>query len=95
MARAAKIGARYALESLTSTEPNPLSMASDLTQLDQYAGGDAYPIASHPIRGFAAMANAVTDDLILIYARIERLTDQDAWGLQPPGIPNPIQPVYR
>ena len=74
---------------------NSLSMASALTQLDQYAGGDAYQIASNPIRDFAAMANAVTDDLILIYDRIERLTGQDAWSLQPPGIPNPIQPVYR
>ena len=74
---------------------DPLSMASDLAQLDQYAGGDAYRMAANPISNFAAMANAVTDDLIRIYAQIERLIDLDAWTIQPPGTPHPIQPIHR
>ena len=74
---------------------DPLSMASDLAQLDQDAGGDAYRMAANPISNFAAMANAVTDDLIRIYAQIERLIDLDAWTLQPPGTPHPIQPIHR
>ena len=74
---------------------DPLSMASDLAQLDPYAGGDAYRMAANPISNFAAMANAVTDDLIRIYAQIERWIDLDAWTIQPPGTPHPIQPIHR
>lgn len=70
------------------------ALGSDLDQLDPYAGGAAYFDPEHPIEDFAAMANAVTDDLILIYARIADLTGLDAWTLQPPGTP-PVQPIYR
>lgn len=70
------------------------ALGSNLDQLDPYAGGAAYCDPEHPIEDFAAMANAVTDALILIYARIADLTGLDAWTLQPPGTP-PVQPIYR
>ncbi len=72
-----------------------LTLSSNLDPLDQYAGGDAYRIARNPIEDFASAANDVTDDLVYIYARIERLTGTDAWDIHPPGAPGTIEPRHR
>ena len=72
-----------------------LTLSRNLDQLDQYAGGDAYRMARNPIADFASAANDVTDDLVYIYAQIERLTGTDAWDVHPPGAPGTIESRRR
>ena len=68
---------------------------SDLTQLSAYAGGNRYFEATNPVRDFTGMANAVTDDLSLIYRRIAELTGEDPWRVPPSDDSPPISPRRR
>ena len=54
--------------------------ASNLGQLDNFAGGGRYDTALTPIQDFREMANNVTDDLDLIYQRIQAITGEDPWS---------------
>ena len=69
--------------------------ASDLVQLTGYAGGDRYAEATNPVTDFTRMANAVTDDIELIYRRIEEITGEDPWSVPPDDKSEPISPRRR
>ena len=69
--------------------------ASDLTQLSGYAGGDRYTEETNPVTDFTRMANAVTDDIELIYRRIQEITGEDPWSVPPDDNSEPISPRPR
>ena len=69
--------------------------ASNLGQLDNFAGGTRYAPALTPIEDFREMANNVTDDLDLIYQRIQAITGEDPWDVLPDGTNQPVQPRWR
>ena len=69
--------------------------ASDLTQLSGYAGGDRYTEETNPVTDFTHMANAVTDDIELIYRRIREITGEDPWSVPPDDKSEPISPRRR
>lgn len=69
--------------------------ASDLEQLNNFAGGNRYGPLLTPISDYTEMANRVTDDLNRIYDEITRLTGEDPWAVPPEGSSDPIQPRYR
>ena len=69
--------------------------ASDLVQLTGYAGGNRYAEATNPVTDFARMANAVTDDIELIYRRIQEITGEDPWSVPPDDNSEPISPRRR
>lgn len=69
--------------------------ASNLGQLDNFAGGTRYGPTITPITDYREMANNVTEDLDLIYARIRELTGTDPWGIPPEGASDGIQPRWR
>ena len=69
--------------------------ASNLGQLDNFAGGGRYDTALTPIQDFREMANNVTDDLDLIYQRIQAITGEDPWSKPAEGTTDVIQPRWR
>ena len=69
--------------------------ASDLGQLNNFAGGNRYGPLLTPVSDYADMANRVTDDLSRIYAEITRLTGENPWAVPPEGSSDPIQPRHR
>ena len=69
--------------------------SSDLLQLSGYAGGDRYREAVNPVTDFTRMANAVTDDIELIYRRIQEITGEDPWSVPPDDNSEPISPRRR
>lgn len=71
------------------------ALKSNLDQLDQYAGAEAYVPPTYPVSDFATMGNNVTEDVSLIYEKIKEMIGLDAWTIQPSGAPNPIQSVYQ
>ena len=69
--------------------------ASDLEQLNNFAGGNRYGPLQTPVSDYTDMANRVTDDLNSIYDEITRLTGEDPWAVPPEGSSDPIQPRHR
>lgn len=69
--------------------------ASDLIQLNNFAGGSRYGPLLSPVRDFAAMANAVTEDLTRLYGRIAELTGGETWATPPEGTDYAAAPRYR
>ena len=69
--------------------------SSDLLQLSGYAGGDRYREAVNPVTDFTRMANAVTNDIELIYRRIQEITGEDPWSVPPNDRSEPISPRRR
>ena len=70
---------------------------SDLSQLSGYSEGDPnlYMENTNPVTDFARMANAVTDDIELIYRRIGEITGEDPWSVPPDDKSEPINPRRR
>ena len=69
--------------------------ASDLVQLNNFAGGSRYGPLLTPVRDFAAMANAVTEDLTRLYRRIGELAGGETWAIPPEGTDYAAAPRYR
>lgn len=69
--------------------------ASNLGQLDNFAGGSRYGPTITPISDYREMANNVTEDLDRIYDRIEALTGNDPWEVPPEGTNQRIEPRWR
>ena len=70
---------------------------SDLSQLSGYSEGDPnlYMENTNPVTDFTRMANAVTDDIELIYRRIQEITGEDPWSVPPDDNSEPISPRRR
>ena len=69
--------------------------ASDLGQLDNFAGAGRYGPLITPIQDYREMANNVTDDLEMIYDRIRAITGQDPWDIPPEGTSQTVEPRWR
>ena len=69
--------------------------ASNLGQLDNFAGGSRYGPTITPISDYREMANNVTEDLERIYERIRALTGTDPWDIPPEGATQRIEPRWR
>ena len=70
---------------------------SDLSQLSGYAEGDPYRYMekTNPVTDCARMANAITDDIELIYRRIQETTGEDPWSVPPDENSEPVSPRRR
>ena len=71
------------------------NFASNLGQLDNFAGGNRYGPTITPISDYREMANNVTEDLDRIYERIRALTGTDPWRIPPEGTTQGIEPRWR
>ncbi len=69
--------------------------ASNLGQLDNFAGAGRYGPLITPIQDYREMANNVTDDLEMIYDRIRAITGQDPWDIPPEGTSQTVEPRWR
>ena len=69
--------------------------ASNLGQLDNFAGAGRYGPLITPIQDYREMANNVTDDLEMIYDRILAITGQDPWDIPPEGTSQTAEPRWR
>ena len=69
--------------------------ASNLGQLDNFAGSGRYGPLITPIQDYREMANNVTDDLEMIYDRIRAITGQDPWDIPPEGTSQTVEPRWR
>ena len=69
--------------------------ASNLGQLDNFAGAARYGPLITPIQDYREMANNVTDDLEMIYDRIRAITGQDPWDIPPEGTSQTVEPRWR
>ena len=69
--------------------------ASNLGQLDNFAGAGRYGPLITPIQDYREMANNVTDDLEMIYDRIRAITGQDPWDIPPEGTSQRVEPRWR
>ena len=69
--------------------------ASNLGQLDNFAGAARYGPLITPIPDYREMANNVTDDLENIYQRIKALTGEDPWDILPEGNTQKLEPRWR
>ena len=69
--------------------------ASNLGQLDNFAGAARYGPLITPIHDYREMANNVTDDLEMIYDRIRAITGQDPWDIPPEGTSQTVEPRWR
>lgn len=69
--------------------------ASNLGQLDNFAGGNRYGPTIAPVLDYREMANNVTQDLDLIYERIQELTGINPWEVPPEGASENIAPRWR
>ena len=69
--------------------------ASNLGQLDNFAGAGRYGALITPIQDYREMANNVTDDLEMIYDRIRAITGQDPWDIPPEGTSQTVEPRWR
>ena len=69
--------------------------ASNLGQLDNFAGAARYGPLITPIQDYREMANNVTDDLEMIYDRIRAITGQDPWDILPEGTSQTVEPRWR
>ena len=69
--------------------------ASDLGQLDNFAGAGRHGPLITPIQDYREMANNVTDDLEMIYDRIRAITGQDPWDIPPEGTSQTVEPRWR
>ena len=69
--------------------------ASNLGQLDNFAGAARYGPVITPIQDYREMANNVTDDLEMIYHRIRTITGKDPWGIPPEGTSQTVAPRWR
>ena len=67
--------------------------ASNLGQLDNFAGAARYGPLITPIQDYREMANNVTDDLEMIYDRIRAITGQDPWDIPPEGTSQTVEPL--
>ena len=84
------------LAQIRANDPNfNRQPASDLEQLNNFAGGNRYGPLQTPVSDYTDMANRVTDDLNLIYDEITRLTGENPWAVPPEGSNDPIQPRHR
>ena len=84
------------LAQIRANDPNfNWQPASDLEQLNNFAGGNRYGPLQTPVSDYTDMANRVTDDLNSIYDEITRLTGEDPWAVPPEGSSDPIQPRHR
>ena len=71
------------------------NFASNLGQLDNFAGAGRYGPLLTPIQDYREMANNVTDDLAMIYDRIRAITGQDPWDIPPEGTSQTVEPRWR
>ena len=69
--------------------------ASNLGQLDNFAGAGRYGPLITPIQDYREIANNVTDDLEMIYDRIRAITGQDPWDIPPEGTSQRVEPRWR
>ena len=69
--------------------------ASNLGQLDNFAGAGRYGPLITPIQDYREMANNVTDDREMIYDRIRAITGQDPWDIPPGGTSQTVEPRWR
>ena len=69
--------------------------ASNLGQLDNFAGAARYGPIITPIQDYREMANNVTDDLEMIYHRIRTITGKDPWDIPPEGTSQTVEPRWR
>ena len=69
--------------------------ASNLGQLDNFAGAGRYGPLITPSQDYREMANNVTDDLEMIYDRIRAITGQDPWDIPPEGTSQTVEPRWR
>ena len=69
--------------------------ASNLGQLDNFAGAGRYGALITPIQDYREMANNVTDDLEMIYDRIRAITGQDPWDIPLEGTSQTVEPRWR
>ena len=69
--------------------------ASNLGQLDNFAGAARYGPVITPIQDYREMANNVTHDLEMIYDRIRAITGQDPWDIPPEGTSQTVEPRWR
>ena len=69
--------------------------ASNLGQLDNFAGSGQYGPRITSIQDYPEMANNVTDDLKMIYDRIRAITGQDPWDIPPEGTSQPVKRRWR
>ena len=69
--------------------------ASNLGQLENFAGAGRYGALITPIQDYREMANNVTDDLEIIYDRIRAITGQDPWEIPPEGTSQTVEPRWR
>ena len=69
--------------------------ASNLGQLDNFAGAGRYGPLITPIQDYREMANNVTDDREMIYDRIRAITGQDPWDIPPEGTSQTVEPRWR
>ena len=59
--------------------------ASNLGQLDNFAGASRYGPVLTPVADYREMANNVTEDVDRMYERIKELTGEDCWNVPPDG----------
>ena len=69
--------------------------ASNLGQMDNFAGDTRYGPVLTPIRDYRQMANNATKDLDGIYERIKTLTGEECWDVVPEGNSTRVQPRSR
>ena len=69
--------------------------ASNLGQLDNFAGRSRYGPVLTPIQDYREMANDVTEDLDRIYERINSITGEPPWDISPEGSTQKVQRQWR
>ena len=70
-------------------------LASNLGQLENFAGASRYGPVISPIEDYQEMANNITLDLDLIYERINAITGEMPWEIPPEGETEPINPRWQ
>ena len=69
--------------------------ASNLGQMDNFAGASRYGPVITPIHDYREMANNITLDLDLIYERISAITGENPWDIPPEGSSQAVEPRWR